>query len=51
LENVPAEADMLPSDELQGEASGVYSSWGQVFRRYNFKTKWWQKKKANVIVK
>jgi hypothetical protein len=26
LENVPAEADMLPSDELQGEASGVYSS-------------------------
>jgi hypothetical protein len=35
LENVPADAVVLSSDGLQGEASGVYSSWGQAFRRYN----------------
>jgi hypothetical protein len=35
LENVPTDAVVLSSDELQGEASGVHSSRGQSFRRYN----------------
>jgi hypothetical protein len=35
LKNIPADADVLPGGELQDEASGVYSSWWQAFRRYN----------------